>query len=101
MVGQRSREIGIRMALGAQSVDILKLILGNGMFLVITGLAVGLVLAAGAAPLVASLLYGVHPIDLIVFTTVPAVMLIVAFLATYFPARRATAINPITALRES
>ena len=71
------------------------------MFLVITGLGVGLVLAAGAAPLIASLLYGVHPIDLIVFATVPAMMLIVAFLAIYVPARRATAINPITVLHES
>jgi predicted permease len=101
MVGQRSREIGIRMALGAQPPDILKLILGKGLLLAGAGVLVGLVLAAAAAPLIAKLLYGVHPIDATVFVTVPLVLLIVAFLATYLPARRATTVDPIVALRDS
>ncbi|MBZ5555611.1 MAG: ABC transporter permease [Acidobacteriia bacterium] len=101
MVGQRSREIGIRVALGAQRSDILKLILGKGLLLAGAGIAIGLVLASAVAPLIATLLYGVHPIDLIVFVTVPLILLVVAFLATYIPARRATTVDPIIALHES
>jgi putative ABC transport system permease protein len=101
MVGQRSREIGIRVALGARRPDILKLILGKGLSLAGTGIAIGLILSAISAPLIAGLLYGVHPIDVIVFVTVPLILLVVAFLATYIPARRATIVDPITALHES
>jgi predicted permease len=101
MVGQRSREIGIRVALGAQRPDILKLILGKGLLLAGTGIAIGLILSAISAPMIAGLLYGVHPIDVIVFVTVPLILLVVAFLATYIPARRATIVDPIIALHES
>ena len=101
MVGQRSREIGIRVALGAQGPDILKLILGKGLLLAGTGIAIGLILSAISAPMIAGLLYGVHPIDVIVFVTVPLILLVVAFLATYIPARRATIVDPIIALHES
>src|SRR3984893_16094112 len=101
IVGQRSREIGIRVALGAQPPDILKLILGKGLLLAGTGIAIGLILSAISAPLIAGLLYGVHPIDVIVFVTVPLILLVVAFLATYIPARRATIVDPIIALHES
>jgi len=101
MVGQRSREIGIRVALGAQRPDILKLILGKGLSLAGTGIAIGLILSAISAPLIAGLLYGVHPIDVIVFVTVPLILLVVAFLATYIPARRATIVDPNIALHES
>ncbi len=101
MVGQRSREIGIRVALGAQQPDILKLILGKGLLLAGTGIAIGLILSAISAPLIAGLLYGVHPIDVIVFVTVPLILLVVAFLATYIPARRATMVDPIIALHEN
>src|SRR3984893_18421251 len=101
MVGQRSREIGIRVALGAQRPDILKLILGKGLLLAGTGIAIGLILSAISAPMIAGLLYGVHPIDVIVFVTVPLIWLVVAFLATYIPARRATMVEPIIALHES
>ena len=101
MVGQRSREIGIRVALGAQRSDILTLILGKGLLLVGVGIAIGLVLASAAAPLIATLLYGVHPFDVTVFVTVPLVLMFVAFLATYIPARRATMVDPIIALRDS
>ena len=101
MVGQRSREIGIRLALGANRSDILKLILGKGLLLAGAGISIGLVLAAAAAPMIATLLYGVHAIDVTVFATVPLVLMIVAFLATYIPARRATKVDPIVALHES
>ena len=101
MVGQRSREIGIRIALGAQRPDILKLILGKGLLLAGTGIAIGLILSAISARMIAGLLYGVHPIDAIVFVTVPLILLVVAFLATYIPARRATMVDPIIALHES
>ncbi len=101
MVGQRSREIGIRVALGAQRSDILTLILGKGLLLVGVGIAIGLVLASAAAPMIATLLYGVHPFDVTVFVTVPLVLMFIAFLATYIPARRATMVDPITALHEN
>jgi predicted permease len=101
IVGQRSREIGIRIALGAQRPDILKLILGKGLLFAGTGIAIGLILSAISAPMIAGLLYGVHPIDVIVFVTVPLILLVVAFLATYIPARRATIVDPIIALHES
>ena len=101
IVGQRSREIGIRVALGAQGPDILKLILGKGLSLAGTGIAIGLILSAISARMIAGLLYGVHPIDVIVFVTVPLILLVVAFLATYIPARRATMVDPIIALHES
>jgi predicted permease len=101
MVGQRSREIGIRVAMGAQRSDILTLILGKGLWLVGVGIAIGLVLASAAAPLIATLLYGVHPFDVTVFVTVPLVLMFIAFLATYIPARRATMVDPITALHEN
>jgi MacB-like periplasmic core domain/FtsX-like permease family len=101
MVGQRSREIGIRVALGAQRPDILKLILGKGLLLAGTGIAIGLILSAISARMIAGLLYGVHPIDGIVFVTVPLILLVVAFLATYIPARRATIVDPNIALHES
>jgi putative ABC transport system permease protein len=101
MVGQRSREIGIRVALGAQRPDILKMILGKGLLLAGAGIVIGMGLAAAAAPTIASLLYGVHPFDVTVFATVPLVLLTVAFLATYIPARRATTVDPIIALRDS
>jgi predicted permease len=101
MVGQKSHEIGIRIALGAQPPDILKLILGRGMLLSGAGILVGLILAAIAAPAIASLLYGVHPLDLQVFLFVPVVFLVVSFLASSIPARRALRVDPIVALRES
>jgi putative ABC transport system permease protein len=101
MVGQRSREIGIRVALGANRSDILKLILGKGLLLAGAGILIGLVLAAVAAPMIATLLYGVRPFDVTVFATVPLVLMTVAFLATYIPARRATTVDPIVSLHEN
>jgi predicted permease len=101
MVGQRSREIGIRMALGAQRDDILRMFLRKGVALAGVGIVAGLVFSAFTASMMASLLYGVHPHDLLVFLTVPLLLLAVAALASYLPARRATKVDPMIALREA
>src|SRR6202008_350728 len=101
MLGQRSREIGIRMALGARRNDILRMFLGKGVALAGVGIVAGLVVSASTASMMASLLYGVRPRDPAVFLIVPMVLLAVAALASYLPARRATKVNPIIALGES
>jgi putative ABC transport system permease protein len=101
MVGQRSREIGIRMALGARRWDVLKLILGKGVVLASVGIVAGAIVSAATASMMASLLYGVHPHDLLVFLAVPLLLFAVAVLASYFPARRATKVDLIVALREA
>jgi predicted permease len=101
MVGQRSREIGLRMALGAQPDDIVKLFLRKGGALAGVGIVAGVVVSASTASMMASLLYGVRPHDPAVFLIVPLLLLAVAALASYLPARRATKVNPIVALRES
>jgi ABC-type antimicrobial peptide transport system permease subunit len=100
MVGQRAQEIGVRMALGAQRNDILKLVLTQGALLAAVGVCVGLTLAAVAAPMIAALLYGIRAHDPIVFLAVPLILLAVSLAASYIPARRAARISPIVALRE-
>jgi predicted permease len=100
MVGQRSREIGIRMALGAQRHDILRMFLRKGVALAGVGIVAGLVFSAATASMMASLLYGVRPHDPAVFLIVPLLLLAVAALASYLPARRATKVDPMFALRE-
>ncbi len=101
LVGQRSQEVGIRMALGAQQGDILRMFLRKGVTLAGVGIVAGLVISASTASLMASLLYGVRPHDPAVFLLVPLLLLAVATLASYFPAYRATQVNPIAALGES
>jgi len=100
MVGQRSREIGLRMALGAERSDILKLVVTKGVALSIAGIGAGVIFAASTASLMASLLYGVRPRDPFVFLSAPVVLLAVAGMASYLPARRATKVDPMAALRE-
>jgi len=100
MVGQRSREIGIRMALGARQDDILSMFLHKGVALAGVGIVAGLIFSAFTASMLASLLYGVRPHDPAVFMAVPLLLLAVAALASYLPARRATKIDPMFALRE-
>ena len=100
MVGQRSREIGLRMALGARQADILKLVLQKGVILAIAGIAAGVFVSASTASMMASLLYGVRPHDPAVFLVVPLLLLAVASLASYIPAQRATQVDPMIALRE-
>jgi putative ABC transport system permease protein len=101
IVGQRSREIGIRMALGARREDILRMFLRKGVALAGMGIVAGVAFSASTASMMASLLYGVRPHDPAVFLIVPLLLLAVAALASYLPARRATKVNPIVALRES
>jgi predicted permease len=100
LVGQRSREIGIRMALGAQRGDILRMFLRKGVALAGVGIVAGLVFSASTASMMASLLYGVRPHDPAVFLIVPLLLFAIAVLASYLPARRATKVNPMIALRE-
>lgn len=98
-VVQRSHEIGIRIALGAAPSNIRRLILGQGLKLTLAGLAVGLVAALAAAQLLSGLLYGVKTIDPLTFLNAGLLLAVIAFLACYLPARRATKVDPITALR--
>jgi putative ABC transport system permease protein len=98
-VEQRTQEIGIRMALGAGRGDMLKLIMRQGMLLVGIGAAVGLAAAFGLARVLSSLLFGVKASDPLTYATVAVVLISVAFFATYVPARRATKIDPLIALR--
>ncbi|HKV94747.1 MAG TPA: FtsX-like permease family protein, partial [Candidatus Angelobacter sp.] len=101
MVGQRSQEIGVRMALGARRGSILKLFLQKGIVLAGLGIVAGMVVSVSTASLMTSLLYGVRPHDPAVFLIVPLLLLAVAVLASYLPARRATKVNPMNALRQA
>jgi putative ABC transport system permease protein len=87
------------MALGASAVDVLKMVVGSGMLLAVIGVALGLIGALAVTRLMASLLFGVSPTDLMTFGLVAAGLLMVALLACYIPARRATKVDPLIALR--
>ncbi len=99
MVAQRTRDIGIRMALGASQAQIVWDVLGFGLRLAGIGLAVGLAAALAATRLLSSLLYGVRPTDAVTFAAVSFILLVVALIASYLPARRATRVDPLVALR--
>jgi len=98
-VAQRTRELGIRVALGADREGVVRLVLGEGMRLTVIGAVLGLVAAGGAAQLLKGLLYNVNPLDPVSFTLVPAILVSVAALAVYLPARRAARVDPIRALK--
>jgi predicted permease len=98
-VSQRTRELGIRMALGAQTSEVIRLVLRQGMLLAAIGVGFGLFAAFGSTRLAGSLLYGVNPSDPVIFIGVTSLLTFAAFAACYFPARRALKINPVTALR--
>ena len=98
-VVQRTHEIGVRMALGAKPVDVLRLVIRQGMGLTIIGLIVGVAAGSVVTRVLSDMLYGVSPRDPLTFVGAPLLLLLVAFLACYIPARRATRIDPLVALR--
>jgi putative ABC transport system permease protein len=100
LVAQRTREIGIRMALGARAADVVRLVLREGMAPVAVGGVAGMMAAVLATRALRSMLFGVTPLDPVSFAAAPALLTVVALLACYLPARRATRVDPLVALRE-
>ena len=100
-VGQRTHEIGIRIALGARNPDVLRMVLREGLKMAAIGAAVGLALALPLPKVFDSMFYGFHPREPRLYFIVPAAMLAVAILATYIPARRASTVDPMIALRNN
>jgi len=98
-VAQRTRELGVRMAVGAGPADVYRLVIGEGLRLTGIGLAAGVVLAVVATRAVAALLYGIAPTDVTTFTAVIGTLVAVALAASYLPARRAMRVSPVDALR--
>jgi len=98
-VAQRTREIGVRIAMGAQRADVMWMVLARGLGLTATGIGAGLVLSAGVTRLLAMLLYGMNPLDPVAFSVASLGWLTVAMLASYIPARRAMKVDPVVALR--
>jgi putative ABC transport system permease protein len=98
-VAQRTREIGVRMALGAPRRSVLRLVLGEGMKLVALGVASGLAVAVAVTQWLSSFLYGVSAMDIVTFASIPGLLAVVALLACWIPARRATKVDPLVALR--
>ena len=99
LAGQRTHEIGIRMALGAQRSDVLRLILGHGAKMALIGVAVGVVASLALTRLMANLLFGVSAYDPVTFLAVGCLLILVALAAAYIPARRAMRVDPVVALR--
>jgi ABC-type antimicrobial peptide transport system permease subunit len=98
-VARRTREIGIRMALGAQAGAVLRMIMRENSLMLFSGVTIGLLLAIAAAKILSGILYGVRALDPVAFTVAALVMTTAALVATWLPARRATRVNPVQALR--
>ena len=98
-VARRTREIGIRMALGAQAGAVVRMIMREGFIMLFSGIIIGFLLAIAAAKILSGILYGVNALDPIAFTVAALVMTSAVLIATWLPARRATRVNPIQALR--
>jgi putative ABC transport system permease protein len=98
-VTRRTREIGVRMALGAQRVGVLRLVVGQALRMTMAGLAVGLIAALALTRLLSNFLFDVRPIDPATFVAASLVLVVAALVASYLPARRATTVDPLTALR--
>jgi putative ABC transport system permease protein len=99
LVTQRTREIGLRMALGAQPQEVLRVIVGHGLRLVLLGLCIGVAAALVVTRWMSSVLFDVKPTDPLTFASVAVLLTVVAFLASYVPARRAMRVDPMVALR--
>jgi ABC-type antimicrobial peptide transport system permease subunit len=98
-VARRTREIGIRMALGAQAGAVLRMIMREGSIMLVSGVVIGLLLSMATAKVLSGILYEVGALDPVAFTVAPLVLVVAALIATWLPARRATRVNPIQALR--
>jgi ABC-type antimicrobial peptide transport system permease subunit len=99
IVGQRTREVGIRMALGAQRGDVVWAVLRDGAEMTLPGVGIGVIVALALTRLMSSMLFGVKPTDVVTFAAVAGLLCAIALLACYLPARRAAALDPVQALR--